>query len=154
MGSDPRFERGQSLFTKVSSERSDEVFLDFLTGVLLALEPARHPAPARPAFVRLGVAVLRFHFALPTFPTIATTVGIGSRTTTLLSGRIAKSRQLFLEFAPLGGAGLVMLVLKLSERTVLLLEREFAKPRDHGANCKLSCHVETLSIPRDDEYYP
>ena len=102
---------------------SDEVLLDLLTGILLALEPARHPAPPRPSFVRLRVAVLRFHFAPATFPSISATGGIGSRATSLFRSIVAQSRKLSDKLSSLGRARLVMLTVHPIQRILLLVER-------------------------------
>src|SRR6185503_16452555 len=64
----PRLERGPQLRTKVRSERLDEILFDVLPAVLLGLEPARHPATARPSLARLAVAVFCFHLALARLP--------------------------------------------------------------------------------------
>src|SRR5262245_47761373 len=101
---------------------SDEILFDFLTGILLALEPAGHATAARPGFVRLRVAVFRFHLAPATFPTITTTVGVGRRTTSLFRSGVAQSSKLSHKFGPLCRARLVMLAVHPIQRILLLGE--------------------------------
>lgn len=123
----------------------DEVLVDFLTCLLLALQPARHPTPARPRLFGLGIAVLYFHgdrLAIQPGRAVAYTV----LPTTPLGSPIAEGRKLLLEFRPFGRPRLLVLLLYLRQRITLLVERKITEPLDDGTQCKLSSHVQSLSM--------
>src|SRR4026208_1193098 len=78
--------------SRANSERSDQILLDLLAGVLLGLEPARHPAAPRPCFVRLGIAELGLHLAPASLShgrAIAATIGVEAGTAPPLRSSIA-----------------------------------------------------------------
>ncbi len=147
-----RLARNPEIVTRVNRSRgfpSDQILLDFLAGVLLALEPARHPTATRPGLMRLRIAVLGFHLAFGTFSrrgTIATIKCVGARTTPLFRDGVAQGRELCHKLGSLGRAGFIMLVSYLTQHIRLSLEREIAEPLDHGTYCKLSRHFQNLSM--------
>jgi hypothetical protein len=109
---------------------------------------SRHPAATRPGFVRLGIPVLGFDLTLAGFPhrrTIAGAIGLPRRPTAPLRSAIPKGRQLFLKFCTLGRAGLVMQVLHLTQRTLLLIERQTAEPVKDGTRCNFPWHLHNLA---------
>src|SRR5262249_21975102 len=119
--------------------RSDQVLLDLLAGVLLALEPARHPPAARPRLVCLRVSVLCFHSALPTIRT-QLTIAHTRRTSASLRSVIPERCELFLEFCPFHRSCFVVRLLYVLERISLLVEGESSEPSDDRANSALPCH--------------
>ena len=56
--------RGSMLLSRKRRSSYTRYFSIFSPASCFALEPARHPATARPGLARLGVAILRFHLAL------------------------------------------------------------------------------------------
>src|SRR5947207_13625539 len=93
---------------------SDEILLDLLAAVLLGFQPARHPAAARPGFLRLWVPVLRLDLPHPTprrrLP-VTVCQGALARTPPPFCNPITQTSKLGLQFHPLRRPGLIMLLL-------------------------------------------
>jgi len=115
---------------------SDTVFLDILPGILLALEPARHPTATRPriAGLRVAVLVLGLHGAVLYAP-VGGTVRLLVRDTLrlpdwfgppqLLWRGETQFRQPLLKLGPFLGTGFFVLVVEPSKRFFLQVEEAY-----------------------------
>ena len=119
-----RAARASHDFHKRKGKRSDQILFDVLAAVLLRLEPARHPATARPRFLGFRIAVLRFHLALARLPhrAVANAICLPGRTSPLFWNGVTKGCELRYKLGSLGRARLVMLALQPIQCILLLVE--------------------------------
>jgi hypothetical protein len=130
---------------------SDEVFVNLLAGVLLGLEPARHTAPAGPSFLRLRIAVLGFDFGRPRLGrrrAVGASILRNARPPALFANGKPKRGKLTFELGALGQSRLRVRLFDLGKCLALLFEGLAGKLGKDGTHCKLTCHLDSLSMAR------